>query len=401
MTMTVLARPTDDPRTPATLSSAALLGVIEWLASDDCHDSDDAGLLAGLGRRLCAAGLPIDRLALHLRTLHPEILGRTVAWAPNESVEVRDREHGIETSIDFVKSPIRYAMDHNERLDVRLDRHDDRGWTMMDIYQKRGLIELMICPLNIAGGPMSVATFCTARRGGFTDAERVALERIVPALRNLCELRSLRKVELTLLDTYIGTATAQRVLAGQIRRGQVETLEAALMLCDLRGFTELSNRISSARVIEILDQYFDLVVPAITSAGGEIVKFMGDAVLAFFHREDAAAACMAALGASRVALENIRRSDVGEPLDAGIALHYGEVSYGNIGSGRRLDFTVIGPDVNLISRMQGVCSVSGNRLLGSGRFADLVGHHAASSIGTHRLRGFREPIELFRFAPAN
>lgn len=400
MTLALLARPSDNPRTQPHVLSAALLGVIEWLASDDCHDSDDAALLAGLGRRLCAAGLPIDRLALHLRTLHPEILGRTVAWAPNESVQIRDREYGVETSIDFIKSPIRFAMDRNERLDVRLDRHDDHGWTLMDVYQGRELIELMICPLNLSGGPMSAATFCTARRGGFTDAERTALERIVPALRNLCELRSLRKVELTLLDTYIGTATAQRVLAGQIRRGQVETLEAALLLCDLRGFTELSNRISGARVIEILDQYFDLVVPAITANGGEIVKFMGDAVLAFFHRDDAAAACVAALAAARAALDNIARSDVGEPLDAGIALHYGEMSYGNIGSGRRLDFTVIGPDVNLISRMQGVCSVSGNRLLSSGRFADLVGHHARNSIGAYSLRGFGEPIELFRFEPA-
>src|SRR6185437_15418077 len=113
-------------------------------------------------------------------------------------------------------------------------------------------------------------------RGGFAGAERAALERIVPALRNACELRTLRQVELTLLDTYVGTATARRVLAGRIRRGELESLEAALMLCDLRGFTELSNRLPGDRVLQLLDGYFDCVVPAIVERGGEVLKFMGD-----------------------------------------------------------------------------------------------------------------------------
>jgi adenylate cyclase len=187
--------------------------------------------------------------------------------------------------------------------------------------------------------------------------------RIVPALRNACELRTLRQIELTLLDTYTGSTTARRILAGRVRRGQVETLEAALMLCDLRGFTELSNRLPVERVLELLDAYFDRVVPAITAAGGEVLKFMGDAVLAFFHREAAAEACEAALRGGLNALERLdefRSPDAA--LSAGIALHYGEVSYGNIGSGRRLDFTVIGRDVNLLSRMESVCSATGHRL---------------------------------------
>jgi adenylate cyclase len=219
--------------------------------------------------------------------------------------------------------------------------------------------------------------------------------RIVPALRNACELRTLRQIELTLLDTYTGSTTARRILAGRVRRGQVETLEAALMLCDLRGFTELSNRLPVQRVLELLDAYFDRVVPAITAAGGEVLKFMGDAVLAFFHRGEPAAACAAALEGALSALERLaqfRASDAA--LSAGIALHYGEVSYGNIGSGRRLDFTVIGPDVNLVSRIEGVCSATGHPLLMSGRFAELLQLHACVSIDRHALRGFAEPVEL-------
>ena len=121
---------------------SALLHVVEWLASDESHDCDDAGLIAGLGRQLRAAGLPIDRLALHLRTLHPEILGRTVAWSPNEAVQVQDRQHGIEVTADFIGSPIRYVMESLDHLVVRMDHSDGRRWTLLEIYKDRGLVEL-------------------------------------------------------------------------------------------------------------------------------------------------------------------------------------------------------------------------------------------------------------------
>jgi adenylate cyclase len=373
--------------------------VIEWLAGDECHELDDPGLIAGLARRLRAAGLPIDRLTLHLRTLHPEIVGRTVAWAPNEPVEIRDREHGVEVDPTFIGSPLRRVFESREPLAVRLDEAGGPAWTQLDVFEGRSLVELMIVPLCNADGPVSAVSFCTARPGGFAAAEHAALMRIVPALRNACELRTLRQIELTLLDTYTGSTTARRILAGRVRRGQVETLEAALMLCDLRGFTELSNRLPVERVLELLDAYFDRVVPAITAAGGEILKFMGDAVLAFFHRDEAAAACAAALEGALSALDLLAQFRAPDAdLSAGVALHYGEVSYGNIGSGRRLDFTVIGPDVNLLSRIESVCSTTGHPLLMSGRFAGWLQHRGSVSIGRHALRGFAEPLELHALA---
>jgi adenylate cyclase len=387
----------DDAIETRNFANQTVLGAIEWLSGDECHDIDDAGLIAGLGRRLRTAGLPVDQVALHLRTLHPEILGRTLCWEPNGLVEIRDREHGIQFSPNFARSPVRYAMEHNENVNIRFDRKDSADWTLIDIYQDRDLIELLICPLTTTSGPLSAASFATRRVGGFSDLERDAINRVIPALRTCCELRTLRKVELTLLDTYTGATTAQRILAGRIRRGEVETLEAALMLCDLRGFTELSNRLSGACVVELLDTYFDLVMPAIADAGGEVVKFMGDAVLAFFPGEDPSDACTRALRAARAALDRLAGYQGREALHAGIALHYGEVSYGNIGSGRRLDFTVIGPDVNLISRIQSVCSSGGFSLLGSARFAQLASEASPVSIGKHGLKGFEAPTELFQF----
>jgi adenylate cyclase len=250
--------------------------------------------------------------------------------------------------------------------------------------------------LPTSGGPVSVVAFCCARPNGFSPSDRAAIERVIPALRNVCELRILRTIEQTLLDTYTGAVTAQRILAGQVRRGQLESLEAALLLCDLRGFTEISNRLSVERVAQLLDTYFDRLVPVIISHGGEIVKFMGDAVLAFFRRDDAREACRTALEAAVSVIHNLDvPSEIGEPLRAGIALHYGVVSYGNIGSSKRLDFTVIGPDVNLISRIQGVCSETGETILTSKQFAGLLNGSDTRSMGRHALKGFHDPVELF------
>jgi len=380
-------------------SSTATVELIEWLAGDECHELDDAGLAAGFGRRLRAAGMPIDRLALHLRTLHPEILGRSVAWAPNETVEVRDREHGIEVSPGVAGSPLRRVMETREPLIVRLDESNDPAWVHTDLFHGRGLVEFIIVPLCNADGFVSAASFATTCPSGFAPSERTALVRIVPALRNACELRTLRSAELTLLDTYVGAATAQRVLAGRICRGDVETLEAGLMLCDLGGFTELSNRLPGARVLELLNAYFDRVVPAITDAGGEVIKFMGDAALAFFHLNSPAASCSAALHGALNVLDDLDRFTAPDAeLHTGIALHYGEVGYGNIGSGQRLDFTVIGPDVNLVSRIQAVCSATSRPILMSKRFAMLLNSGTAVAIGRHELRGFVEPAELYSLA---
>jgi adenylate cyclase len=174
-------------------------------------------------------------------------------------------------------------------------------------------------------------------------------------------------------------------------------LDAALFLCDLRGFTALSDRLPSDRVLALLNVYFDQVVPVIEAAGGEILKFMGDAVLAYFHIDgDAAGSCAAAYAAGHKALRQLAAvpTAVGE-LRAGVALHYGAVSYGNIGSGHRLDFTVIGRDVNLTSRLQGLCEVTGRPLLMSKRFAGLLASPTTAAVGSFAVKGLAEPLEVF------
>jgi adenylate cyclase len=379
----------------------AMSELIEWLSSDECHELDDGGLAAGLGRRLNASGLPVDHLGLYLRTLHPEIFGRTIWWAPGEPAQIRDREHGIERTPAFVGNPIVRVVETQKPLVVRVGPRDDAAWTHIDSLEGRQLVEFVILPLRNRDALPSAVSFATRRSDGFTTAERANLMRIAPALRNVCEVRTLRAAEQALLGAYVGTLTARRVLEGHIRRDEVETLEAALLLCDLRGFTELSNRLPSHRVHQLLNNYFDCVVPAIGDAGGEVIKFMGDGVLAFFHRDDASAACAAALQGARSALERLQTHEAPDAvLRAGVALHYGEMSYGNIGYGGRLDFTLIGPDVNLVSRLQGICSTTGQALLMSERFVRLLEPTPVLALGRHALKGFAEAAALYTVAPA-
>lgn len=381
---------------PAAFGRLGAGDIIDWLVGDQCHELDLAGLTAGFAVRLLAAGIPLDRFALHLRTLHPLIRGRTIAWAPNEAVEFVDHQHGVDLSARL-NNPLYHVVSTHQWLTLRLDEPPTK-WLPPDGFRDRNLTELLIAPLLNAGLLPSAASFATRQPAGFSGSERAVLEAVAPALRSASELKLLRLAETTLLATYLGSATGQRVLAGHVQRGDVETIEAALMICDLRGFTDLSNRHPAERIHELLNIYFDQIVPAITDAGGEILKFMGDAVLAYFrHEGGAVASCTAAFDAAGIALARlaIASKDAGTDLRAGIALHYGKVSYGNIGSGIRLDFTVIGRDVNLVSRIQSVCALWGRSVLMSERFAGLLAAPHAVSIGRHELKGFAQPVELF------
>ncbi|MGL4961034.1 MAG: adenylate/guanylate cyclase domain-containing protein [Inquilinus sp.] len=378
-----------------------VIRVIEWLASDECYDSNDAAFITGLGLQLRSIGIALDRLTLHFRTLHPEFVGRRLAWSPDAAVEILDREHGDYRSETIADNPIRHVMWTEEWL--TLGPKDSRfpDWRQLDVFRDRGLTELMVTPLSYAAGPASAAGFATRRLSGFTLADRDALTALVPSLRSACELRLLRRAEETLLGTYLGTATSRRVLAGHVRRGDTEMLEAALFLCDLRGFTALSDRLPGPEVLRLLNIYFDQVVPVITEAGGEILKFMGDAVLAYFHRDgDAAGACAAAFDAAKSVLArlDVASQANGVTLQAGVALHHGVVSYGNIGSGHRLDFTVVGRDVNLTSRLQGLCALTERSIVMSPAFAGYLENSNATLLGRFPLKGLAEPVDVFSVA---
>jgi adenylate cyclase len=256
-------------------------------------------------------------------------------------------------------------------------------------------------------GSVHGATFTTRHPGGFTDAQIAVLESVVAPLARVAENRTLQRTATTLLDTYVGNHAGARILAGQIRRGDTTTINAAIWLSDMRGFTSRADHLPPPTLVDLLNRYFDCQVPAIQRHGGQILKYMGDGLLAIFaiapNGDNTHEICDTALAAACEARAAIATSfsakggDSGHGLRFGLALHVGEVLYGNIGSGNRLDFTCIGPAVNLAARIEKVSGEIGRTILASEEFARHFPSRLAP-VGEFVLRGFETARTVFGLA---
>jgi adenylate cyclase len=321
-------------------------------------------------------------------------------------VDERFLDHGLEKTATYLESPVRAVAQQHRRLDWRLDDGAALPFAVLEELREEGYTHYVIAPVPYAAGPVSALSWATRRPGGFAAPHLHVLDELLPPYATVVESKSLFRFTETMLNTYVGREPSQLILDGQVRRGDIRTITAALMLVDLRDFTLLSDSLPPRAVIRLLNDYFDCVFPAVQEHGGEILEIMGDGVLAIFHQEsrhDAAEACRAALAAAREALAAmVARNDRGlanaPALQAGIALHYGTASYGNIGSGERLDFTVIGPDVNLVSRIEQFCRQLDRTLIMSEAFADQLSW-PVWEIGHFELRGFAKLHRLFELPP--
>jgi adenylate cyclase len=246
-------------------------------------------------------------------------------------------------------------------------------------------------------------TFATDQPGDFDDAHIAGLLRLLPVLALVSEIRMKNRLARTLLETYVGSHASELVLAGATRRGSGTTVRAAIMICDLRDFTRISDNWPRDDVIDLLNGYFDAMSEPIARHGGEILKFIGDGLLAIFplSNPSACANLLHAVAEARQAMIalNEKNGETGrEPLNYGIGIHVGDVMYGNIGSQTRLDFTVIGPAVNMASRLETLTKQLGRTVLLSRAFADFVkSNFDLERVGEHQVRGFSDPIELFAY----
>src|ERR1051326_472353 len=272
--------------------------------------------------------------------------------------------------------------------------------------REQGYVHYVIAPVRYATGMTSALSWATRHPHGFSSADLRLFDAVLPLYSTLVEAKAVWRFTANMLNTYVGREPARLILDGQVRRGDVRAITAALMLVDLRDFTLLSDRGNPRAVIRMLNEYFDCVFPPVKAHGGEVMEIMGDGVLAIFHQlpdGNAREACTAALAAATDALEAVaernrlatRRVDV---LQAGIALHYGTASYGNIGSGDRLDFTVIGPDVNLVSRIERLCRELDRHLIMSEAFARHL-ERPMWELGHFELRGVARMQLLFELPP--
>jgi adenylate cyclase len=279
----------------------------------------------------------------------------------------------------------------------------DRRYPILDDLESQGATDYLAFSIRLHGALPSGLSFVTRRPGGFTDAQVAALAASLPVLRLALSPLLAAYTTRVLLGAYLGSTTGERVLGGQVERGDVEEIEAAIWFSDLRGFTPMSSTVGSRELIAWLNEYFDAVAGAIARHEGEILKFIGDAVLAVWPVRDdrpARAACLAALDAAReanAALDalNAERAGRGLPaMDHGIGLHLGRAQYGNIGAQGRLDFTVIGPAVNKASRLEGACAKLGRRVVASSELAVSAGAPLVD-LGEVELKGVAGRMPVF------
>jgi adenylate cyclase len=383
-------------------------GIAEWLVGPARHIVSGIASFDEFAWRLLAAGLPLLRVTLHVGTIHPQFLGTTMVWWRDigKTTQVMIG-HEIGDAIPYGKNPVRRVCEGRETLRRRLDLPDDQlDFDVLFELRERGGTDYLALPIAGVHAVDYMVTFVTDRPGGFAANETDDLARMAQRLAVVVDRHSQWWITRNVLSAYLGERTGPKVLAGQIRRGTGVELTAVLWSSDLRGFTERSDRLPGNRMIEILNTLFDAQAIAIRDRGGEILKFIGDGILAVFPIEDMAtipSVAREAVAAAHTALAAVRRL-VGDPamadeppLEIVVALHIGTVSYGNIGAADRLDFTVIGPAVNLVSRIEGMAKALDRPILVSSDFAQALGDGLVS-VGLHHLRGLAMPHELF--APA-
>jgi adenylate cyclase len=389
--------------------------LIAWLVDGalDAPSSEDVVLRVCEG--LARGSVPIDRVETFVRTLHPHIVGRTFTWRLGKPIAVSDRSYEYLQSPEFLSGPVAHTFRTGQYVRIRLaDLPASSGagpltrgeHPSVSTLREAGHTDFLVAPLRFRSGDVHAFTFATSVKGGFTEEHLAKIRSVVPPLARIGEILALSRVAVNLLSTYVGSEAGERILSGQIRRGDLESIAAVIWCSDLRGFTTMTSELPPGEVIRALNELFECQVAAIEKRGGEVLKFIGDGLLAIFRigarfeREQ----CEAALAASSEAFESLaaindRRAARGDrPLRVGLALHLGQVEYGNIGSPNRLDFTCIGPAVNLAARMEGVASKLGKDLVVSEEFRKHASGVAFEPLGSFELKGIAKAQTVYGLA---
>jgi len=350
---------------------------------------------------LIQIGIPIYRASTSVRTMHPEVFVLNMVWDRGQGVSVFQRPHDILDKAFFTDSPIVQIQKGRPEIRVPLAGNpEDLPYPVCRDLAGQGCTDYLIQGLPLASGVSTFASWATDHPGGFDEGALATLRELVPALATRLELASAHYATASLLKTYLGAGAAQRVLNGSFRRGGGEAIESVIWMCDLRGFTAMVDGQPLDQVLTSLNAYFEQVSQAIGDKRGEVLKFIGDAIPAVFPLS-APDACRRAIAAARAAFAGMASNNEArdEPLVFGLALHVGEVMYGNIGSRDRLDFTVIGPAVNEVSRVEALCKTLDMPLLLTEAFVETLGEdEQIVSLGRHSLRGVAEPTTLFSLA---
>ncbi len=392
--------------------SPSLYAIADWLIEQGLVRVGFGALLEGYCERLRAVDVPLWRGFVSARTLHPTVRGTGCSWRAGEGIRNELYIYGPRESEDYVKSPFRWLLGRGEqRLRLDLGRDEPVPFPVVERLRQEGATDYLaqVVAFGVDGQVSEqtgvVASWATKAPAGFSERDIAILEHMMPRLGLALESRLGHEIAVNLLDAYVGPEAGRRILNGEIRRGSLEAIPAVICYADLRGFTALADRTSNGELVDMLNEYFDALVPAIVEHGGYVLKFLGDGLLATFTLAGRAPAevCETALDAAADALGRVRllseqRAAAGLPLmDLDLVLHLGDVYWGNIGSADRLDFTVIGPAVNEASRIEALCAQHEVNLLVSETFARAatLSRDRLVSIGRFMLRGVRYAQSLY------
>ena len=375
--------------------------LIDWLMREAPSVASVDELVLGAGRKLESVGVPLLRLSLIVRTLHPQVMGTLYLWERGRNAVDRiDLSYARSREERFLASPFVHIFEGRGGVRRQLERPETEfDYPVLEDLRESGATDYAAMPIHFSDGQIHALTLATDQPGGFETAHLGYLHEVLPLLGRLVEAHAMRNTARTLLGTYLGPNTGGRVLDGLIRRGDGEVIPAVIWWADLRGSTVLAERLSRERYLDLLNRYFECTAGAAIEKGGEVLKFIGDAVLAIFPLRDDPRAAEHGLAAAREALARIERFNAGREDDdpeiaVALALHLGEVNYGNIGVEGRLDFTVTGPAVNTVARLERLSKSLAKPVVASGDLARLV-LDQLSSIGRHELQGLHAPIEVF------
>ncbi|GIL00859.1 MAG: adenylate cyclase [Alphaproteobacteria bacterium] len=369
--------------------------LVAWMADGAQPFHDGRRIVAELCERLNRAGVPVDLYRLFLFTIHPTIMGRRLQWTAAAGTQITEADFALFETDQYTRNPLPRVIETRRPLRLHLaDPGCPRDYIVVEELRAAGFTDYLCQPVIYVDGEVHTMSWSSRHPGGFSPAAVAALERIRAPLTRLIESYILRLNAANIISTYVGRGAGERVLRGHIRRGDAEEIAAVILFADLKSYTELSNRESAVAVLGALNRFFDAFEEPIRANGGEILKFMGDGLLAIFPVRDdvggtageaaraaAARGACAAVDAARAALVTAEPA-----IGFRSAVHVGRLSYGNIGASRRLDFTAIGPAVNLAARLLSVASSLGRDDVCSAEIAALIG--SAELVSSVALKGF-------------
>lgn len=382
--------------------------VATWLLTQGRHVTEPRAFLAALVEQLDKVHAGVDRIRISGSTLHPQLAALGISWSRGDNVQLWSGEHGVQLTDAYRGSPMEQLQQHRRMLHLRITEEPvaDEHPIWQDL-RSAGMRDYLALPMVLGSGRQNALTLATRDPAGFDDDDIARLTALANLLTPLVELMVGRRTTLGLLETFVGKRIGERILQGQVKRGDGEVISAAFWYSDLRGFTALSETLPTDQLLKLLNDYFEYCAAAAASRGGEILQFIGDAILIVFEitepqrsRQVCAAALDAAIDAfDSIAVVNNRRRRSHQPvIEFGLGLHLGTVTHANVGAPDRLAFNVIGPAVNMTARIQSLTKELQIPLLMSSDFVQQV-DNPVISVGHHPMRGIGHSQELFQLRP--